>query len=50
MIALALWLGVGGGLVAADALDNGVPGDWRSWLDWALCPVLWPLAVYRRLR
>lgn len=44
-----LYLGIGTGLVLSDVIDNGLPDSWEEWVDFAFCPFLWPVAIYRRL-
>jgi hypothetical protein len=31
-----------------DVMACGLPTDWRTWADFALTPIFWPVAVYRR--
>jgi hypothetical protein len=42
-----LWLGVGMGLCVADVNECGWPNEFRTWVDLAICPVFWPVAVWR---
>ncbi len=50
MLAIGIYLGVGIGMVLVDAMECGLPQEWRQWLDWSVCPLLWPIAVYRRMK
>lgn len=49
MIFIGIYLGIGLGLCLDDILNVGFPSEWVQWLDFFLCPFLWPVAIYRRL-